>query len=92
MNEAMKVINRFRKEDHWTFAAMAVEATYRTAGPKAAMQHARRIAAAYRNVRAHRIESKTQALKRQAEREGVRYISRATREVPESDRMGLRYV
>ena len=74
MDEIMKVINRYRSEDHWTFAAMAVEATYRTAGPKAAMIHARRIAAAYRNVRAHRVESRTQALKRQADRIGLRYV------------------
>jgi hypothetical protein len=74
MNDVLKVINRFKREEHWTFAAMAVEATYRTAGPKAAMAHARRIAAAYRNVRANRVESKTQALKRQAQREGLRFV------------------
>ena len=74
MEDALKVINRFKREDHWTFAAMAVEATYRTAGPKAAMAHARRIAAAYRSVRAHRVESRTQALRAQAERQGLRFI------------------
>ena len=74
MNEAMKVINRFRSEDHWTFAAMAVEATYRTAGPKAAMLHAKRIAAAYKNVRVHRVEARTQALRAQAQQQGLRFI------------------
>lgn len=74
MNDAMKVINRYRREEHWTFAAMAVEATYRTAGHAAAMAHARRIAAAYKNLRNHRIETRTRALRSQADRQGLRYV------------------
>jgi hypothetical protein len=73
-SQVLRVISRYKNEVRYLDAVSSLKITFILYGPKAAMQHARRIAAAYRNVRAHRIESKTQALKRQAEREGLRYV------------------
>jgi hypothetical protein len=74
LSQVMRTINRFKREEHWTFAAMAVEATYRTSGPKAALLHAKRIAAAYKGLRAHSVQARTEALRAQARRQGLRYV------------------
>lgn len=72
--DVLKVINRYKSEERFTLAVLCLESTFQAKGAKAAMRHARQIAAAYRNLRVQRTEIKTQALKRQAERQGLRYV------------------
>lgn len=74
MNEVLKVINRFKREERFSLAVLCLESTYHAKGARAAMLHAKQIAAAFNNVRAHRVAERTDALRRQADRQGLRYV------------------
>jgi hypothetical protein len=52
--DVVKVIRRFKNEIEFNRALFMVEMTYHIEGPKRAMIHARRIAAAYQNLRVSR--------------------------------------
>lgn len=72
--DVLKVINRFRKEERFTLAVLSLESTFKAKGGRAAMAHARRIAEAFKDLRAHRRDMKTQELRREADRMGLRYV------------------
>jgi hypothetical protein len=74
-SDVLKVVNRFKREDKFGLAVLCLESTFKAKGGRAAMAHARRIAAAYRNLRIQRVEARTQELRRQADRMGLRYAS-----------------
>lgn len=52
--DVVKVIKRFKNETEFSRALFMVEMTYHIEGPRKAMMHARRIAAAYQNLRTSR--------------------------------------
>lgn len=81
--DVLKVVNRFRNEETVSsglrsadFATIVkkLKQTFNKAGAKAAMRQARQIAAAFNNLRAHRVAERTDALRSQAERQGLRYV------------------
>jgi hypothetical protein len=54
LTDVTKVIRRFKNEIQFSQALFWLEMTYHMEGPKKAMLHARRIAAAYTNLRVSR--------------------------------------
>jgi hypothetical protein len=72
LNDVLKVISRFRREAEFNRAQFMVEMTFHIEGPRAAMIHARRIAAAYVNLRSARTDQRNSLLRADAERRGWR--------------------
>lgn len=68
LNDVVKVISRFRREAEFDRALFMLEMTFFMEGPKAAMRHARRIAAAYTNLRLCRMAAQEEADARATER------------------------
>lgn len=59
--DIIRVIRRFRNETEYGRALFMVEMTFHIEGPKPAMMHARRIAAAYANLRLCRMAAQEEA-------------------------------
>lgn len=72
LKDVFKVIARFRREAHFSKACFMLEMTFHIEGPRAAMMQARRIAAAYANMRICRLEAMNSSLRADAERRGLR--------------------
>ncbi|MEU7096077.1 hypothetical protein [Kitasatospora aureofaciens] len=72
LKDVFKVVARFKGEAHYSKACFMLEMAFHMEGPRAAMAHARRIAAAYVNLRNSRTEARNSALRADAERRGLR--------------------
>lgn len=71
--DVMAVIRRFNREIEFNRALFMLEMTFHIEGPKAAMKHARRIAAAYNNLRSSRAIAREAADRRQMDKLGMAY-------------------
>lgn len=73
LSDVLAVIRRYRREVEFNRALFMLEMTFHMEGPKAAMKHARRIAAAYNNLRSSRAIARDEADRRQMDRLGMAY-------------------
>lgn len=80
--DVLKVVNRYKNERvssrlrsaDFSVIKRELEMTFILYGFSAAMRQAKTIAAAFRNLRVVRTETRTQELRRQADRMGIRYV------------------
>ena len=71
IEDIMQRIRRFRGFDMYDKAVFWLQMTFQMEGPRAAMQHARRIEAAYKALRSDQIAKRKQSLREDAERRGL---------------------